>query len=79
MVFNGLQKSELVIYNALDGLPRPRFYLTEIECLTGYCRDTIIEALKNLQDQGYITYHKPGRYQPYHFEIKDKARVILNA
>lgn len=79
MVFNGLQKSELIIFNALVSLPRKRFYITELQCLTGYNKNTIHNSLKNLQDNGWITYTKPAKFSPYTFEIKDNSSVVFNA
>ena len=79
MVFNGLQKSELVIFNALVYLPRKRFHITELQCLTGYNKNTIHSALKKLQDDGWITYNKRGKFDPYYFEIKENCCAFSNA
>lgn len=80
MEFNGLEKSELVIYNALRELPRQSFHITTLETLTGYSGATIRNALRNLQEKKHINYYKNSRFGPFYFEIKRECpRVILHA
>jgi hypothetical protein len=80
MVFNGLEKSELVIFNALKELQRKSFHVETIETLTGYSRFTIMAALRNLQEKQYIFYYKNSRFGPYFFEIiQEASHVVSNA
>jgi len=72
MIFNGLSKSDLVVYNALadmlNGKPR-QISAVQIATKTGYSHVTVRNSIKRLVSWDLIgrTTTAPG--QPYEYEL----------
>lgn len=61
MVFNGLSKSDLVVYNALLDSP-PKVSIQHLADKSNYHWDTVHRSLRRLESYGLleITREKPG-------------------
>ena len=72
MIFNGLSKSDLVVYNALadmlNGKPRP-ISAGQVACKTGYSNKTVRVALARLVDWELVDRTPTGPGQPYEYDL----------
>lgn len=79
MVFNGLSKSDLVVFNALNECdlaePLPISTLARLTC---YHARTIGTTLQRLEEMGIITRHRASLGQPYTYNIKKNGYVVFN-
>lgn len=79
MVFNGLGKSDLVVFNALRecDLSQP-LPISKIASLTSYHWCTVHKSLIRLDKYGIISRSQDGPGQPYQYEINRNSYVIFN-
>ena len=77
MVFNGLQRSDLIVFNGLleCDLSNP-VPASEIERRTCLHRNTIYMALKRLHDYQMITRKRDRVGQAYQYKIKDHHALL---
>jgi predicted transcriptional regulator len=78
MVFNGLTKSDLIIFNALLKIdlsqPVP---ISDLASITCYHPKTVKSALKRLSDYQIIDRQRePG--QPYQYQIRKDSYAVLD-
>ena len=74
MIFNGLTKSDLVIFNALIecDLSRPVSY-GDLAALTCYHPETVRQALARLVDYRLITRRRERPGHPYRYTIRENS------
>lgn len=79
MIFNGLAKSDLVVFNALNecDLSEP-VPISKIILLTCYSDFTVRQALNRLIDYQIITRYRAGRGHPYTYRIRRNGYVIFD-
>ena len=79
MVFNGLGKSDLVVFNALRecDLTQP-LPTSVIARLTSYHIETVRRALLRLDQYGIIARRRDSSGRPYQYSIKLNGYVIFN-
>jgi predicted transcriptional regulator len=79
MVFNGLTKSDLIVYNALLDLDLPGpVRSSEIARITCYHQWTVKEALKRLDEYGVITRNRERPGQPYTIALESENHALLD-
>jgi len=80
MVFNGLSKSDLVVFNALlaADLSKP-VSIGRLAALACYHPNTVYNALNRLRDYGIIERRRDNVGQPYHYQIRKDSYVLLDA
>lgn len=73
MIFNGLSKSDLVVYNALadmlNGKPRRQISAVQVAHKTGYADKTVRIALKRLVSFELVDRTPTAPGQPYEYEL----------
>lgn len=79
MVFNGLTKSDLVVFNALleSDLSKP-VPISELSRLTCYHSKTISRALDRLVGYDVITRWREDNAKPYQYHIRENGYVVLD-
>jgi RIO-like serine/threonine protein kinase len=79
MIFNGLAKSDLVVFNALNecDLSKP-VPVSKLIRLTCYEERAIRRALTRLVDYQIITRHRAGRGYPYTYQIRRNGYAVLD-
>ena len=74
MIFNGLTKSDLIVFNALNqcdlSKPVPVSQLADMTC---YHPNTIQEALRRLEEYVIIQRYRKGPGRPYRYILEDHA------
>jgi len=80
MVFNGLSKSDLVVFNALlaADLSKP-VSIGRLAARACYHPDTVKRALQRLSEYNII--HRERRHpgQPYRYQIRKDSYAVLDA
>lgn len=76
MIFNGLSKSDLVVYNALADMlsiaPRRQISTGQVAAKTGYSENTVRHALKRLYDWEMVDRQQPNPGTPYEYQLVEK-------
>lgn len=76
MIFNGLSKSDLVVYNALADMlsttPRRKISAVQVANKTGYTENTVRIALKRLADWEMVDRDQPAPGTPYEYKLVEK-------
>ena len=80
MVFNGLSKSDLVVFNALleADLSKP-VSIGRLAALACYHPDTVRYALRRLSEHKIIQRERRRPGQPYRYQIRKDSYVLLDA
>lgn len=76
MIFNGLSKSDLVVYNALADMlsmsPRRQISNGQIANKTGYNERTVRLSLKRLEVWELVDRDQPAPGTPYEYRLVEK-------
>jgi predicted transcriptional regulator len=79
MIYNGLTKSDLVVFNVLSDsdLTKP-LPISKIAILSSYHYKTVYRALRRLNKYGIISRHRAAEGQPYRYNIKRNGYAVLD-
>jgi predicted transcriptional regulator len=79
MVYNGLTKSDLIVFNVLNDsdLSEP-IPISRIAMLSSYHYNTVYQALLRLLEYEIITRHRSRRGRPYQYKISGNGYAILD-
>jgi predicted transcriptional regulator len=80
MVYNGLAKSDLIVFNILkdSDLSKP-LPISRIAMLANYHYDTVRLALQRLETYEIVIRQRKLRGQPYRYSIKGNNYALLDA
>lgn len=80
MIFNGLTKSDLVVFNALVqcDLSRPISY-GDLAALTCYHPETVRQALSRLVEYRMVTRRREGAGRPYRYTIRENGYAFSHS
>ena len=80
MVFNGLSKSDLVVFNALleADLSEP-VSIGRLAAVSCYHPHTVKRALQRLSEYDIVRRERRRRGQPYRYQIRKDSYAILDA
>jgi predicted transcriptional regulator len=79
MVFNGLSKSDLIVFNALleSDLSQP-VSSSDLAKITCYHQETVKRALKRLTEYQVIRRKRARQGQPYHYAVDKDNYALLD-
>lgn len=80
MIYNGLAKSDLIIFNVLkdSDLSNP-LPISRIAILANYHYRTVITSLQRLEKYGIIVRQRKSLGQPYKYRINGNNYVVFDA